>query len=191
MTSIVPKFLMVCIASACSAGAQQAGMQNAWDIHKTLDAIAAHADRLTPFLDQIQPEKWIAEGAPASYVAQAKSCQNLVKAVSTDARTLARNPEKLSGALETLFRIRTLETMAGSLSEGIRKYHNPAVADLLNAAVAENGANRDRLQQYVLELAATKEQEFRVADEEAQRCRASLSRQPGGGRAAPPKQERD
>jgi hypothetical protein len=59
------------------------------------------------------------------------------------------------------------------------------MADLLNSAVAENAGNRDRLQDYILELAKAKEQEFHVADQEAQRCRQSLSRD----RAAPGKRE--
>ena len=59
------------------------------------------------------------------------------------------------------------------------------MADMLNTAVAENNGNRDRLQQYVLELATAREQECRVADQEAQRCRQSLSRQPSRDRAAP------
>jgi len=54
---------------------------------------------------------------------------------------------------------------------------------MLNAVIAQNGAVRDRLQQYVLELAAEKEQAFRVADEEAQRCRGSIARQPSRDRA--------
>jgi hypothetical protein len=64
------------------------------------------------------------------------------------------------------------------------------MADLLTAAVSENLNNRDRLQQYVLELATEKEQEFRVADEEAQRCRQSISRQPSREHAQPAKSEK-
>jgi hypothetical protein len=93
--------------------------------------------------------------------------------------------------LELLFRIRALESMLGSLGDGLRKYQNPPMADLLNAAVAENLANRDRLQQYVMELATEKEQEFRVADQEAQRCRQSISRQPSRDRVQPAKPEKD
>lgn len=55
--------------------------------------------------------------------------------------------------------------------------------------IAENTANRERLQRYILELAAAREQEFRVADAEAQRCRQSLSRQPTQQQPARPKQE--
>jgi hypothetical protein len=178
-------------AAVGSLWAQQPGMQNEWDIHKALTAIAQHADRLSPFVDQIQPENWLAAGAPQAYVAQAKTCRNEVRGVAAAARDLSRNPEKLTGALELLFRIRTLESMLGSLGEGLRKYQNPPMADLLNAAVSENAANREHLQQYVLELATEKEQEFRVADEEAQRCRQSISRQPSRDRAQTPKPEKN
>jgi len=165
--------------------AQQAGTQTVWDIHNTLNAIALHADRLAPFVDQIHPETWT--GAPEGYAAQAKSCRNEVRAVAAAARKLSQNPEKLTDALATLFQIRSEEGMLASLGEGMRKYSNPPMADLLNAAIAENAANRDRLQQYILELAAAREQEFHVADEEAQRCRQSLSRQPSQPAPARPK----
>jgi len=186
----IAKYVLLFWAGACSIPAQQPGMQNEWDIHQTLAAIALHADRLASFVDQIQPEKWLAAGAPQAYVAQAKTCRNEVRGVAAASRELSRNPEKLTGALELLFRIRTLESMLGSLGEGLRKYQNPPMADLLTAALAENLNNRDRLQQYVLELATEKEQEFRVADEEAQRCRQSISRQPSHERAQPAKPEK-
>ena len=66
---------------------------------------------------------------------------------------------------------------AGSVVEGVRKYQNPALANLMQGVLGENSANRDRLRQYVQDLAAQKEQEFAVADKEAQRCRATLMRQ--------------
>jgi hypothetical protein len=176
-------------AGACSLRSQQAGMQNEWDIHKTLDAIALHADRLAPFVEQIHPENWIAAGAPQTYVAQAKTCRNEAKGVAAAARDLSRGPEKLTGALQLLFRIRTFETLLGSLGEGVRKYQNPPMAEMLNSALAENSGNLDRLQQYILELATAREQEFRVADQEAQRCRQSLSRQPSRDLVSPQKPE--
>lgn len=178
----VSAILLTCLGSL---HAQQAGMQNEWDIHKTLMAIAVHAGRLVPFVDQIHPEQWVANGAPDAYIKQAKTCRDELNGVAASARALSQDPEKLTDALQVLFRIRTLEMMLGSLSEGLRKYQNPPMADMLNAAVAENSGNRDRLQQYILELATAREQECRVADQEAQRCRQSLSRQPSRDRTAP------
>jgi hypothetical protein len=165
-------------------------MQNDWDIRKTLAAVASHADSVAPFVDQIHPENWIAAGAPDGYIAQAKSCREELRAIALAARALSQNPQDLPGELKVLFRIRTLETRLASLGEGLRKYQNPPMADMLSAAVTENTGNLQRLQQYILELAGEKDQEFRVADEEAQRCRQSLSRQPARDRVAPPSQEK-
>jgi hypothetical protein len=149
-----------------------------WDIGKTLTAIAADADRLAPYLDQIQPQQWVAKGAPDAYIAQWKQCQIQTKAVADSARTLSRNPDKLASELELLFRIGALEHLLVSLGEGVRRYQNPAIADLLHGAMAEGTVNREKLQQYISDLATEKEQQFRVADSEAQRCRGFLAKQP-------------
>ena len=172
---------LLLVACACCVRAQQAGMQNDWDVHKTLAAIALHAERLAPFVDGIHPENW--SGAPEAYAAQAKACRDEVRGIAAAARVLSQNPEKLTEELQLLFRIRALDTRLASLGEGLRKYQNPPMADMLSSGVAENAGNLQRLEQYVLELSAAKDQEFRVADQEAQRCRQSLSRQP--------KQEKD
>jgi len=45
----------------------------------------------------------------------------------------------------------------------------------LASLAAENGANRDRFQRYLVNLAADQEQRFEVMDREAQRCRGLLA----------------
>ena len=52
------------------------------------------------------------------------------------------------------------------------------MGDLLIGVLAENSSNRDKLRQYITDLAVTKEQEFQIVDKEAQRCRGVLSHQP-------------
>ena len=173
---IIVSTALLLIAGLTPALSQQAGMENSWDIHKTLAGVALLADRLAPVVDQIHPENW--NGAPDGYIAQAQTCRNELRALATESRKFDQDPEKLTDALQLLFRIRAAETVLASFSDGLRKYSNPPMADMLNAVVAENAANKDRLQQYILELAVAREQEFRVADQEAQRCRQTLSRQP-------------
>jgi hypothetical protein len=56
----------------------------------------------------------------------------------------------------------------------MRKYQAPADAAALAALSAENGANRSRLERYLVSLAADREQQLLVMDSEAQRCRAAL-----------------
>lgn len=169
---------ILCLAFGTSLPAQQSGVPTQWDISKTLEAISVQANRLKPVLDQFQPQTWVSKGAPETYVTQWNASRTQAQALAAAAHDLSEAPDKLSSVLETYFRLQALEVMLGSLSEGIRKYQNPATADLLSGIVAENGANRERFKQYILELAVTKEQEFKVVDQEAQRCRENLSKQP-------------
>jgi hypothetical protein len=157
---------------------QAAGLEPDWDISVILQEMSAHAGRLLPVLDQIDVKAWFEKGASETYAAQLQSSKDQAKAFADGARDLARNPEKLSASLELLFRVQGLETMLGSLEEGVRKYQDPAVAQKLASLAAENGANRDRFQKYIVNLAAEREQQFQVMDREAQRCRGILTMQP-------------
>jgi hypothetical protein len=44
--------------------------------------------------------------------------------------------------------------------------------------MSENSASRQQLRQYLTDLAAVKELESKLMDQEAQRCRESISKQP-------------
>jgi hypothetical protein len=154
------------------------GIAPEWDVRKNLAALAANAQRLQPLLEQLRPQDWISQGAPDTYLAQWKSTQEQVRGLVYSTEQLTREPEKLTAALDAFFRIEALGALLRSLSEGLRKYQNPALADLLLSAAAEGAANRERLRQYIVDLAADKEKQFKVMDQEAQRCRGLLSRKP-------------
>jgi hypothetical protein len=157
---------------------QPAGLEPDWDIGVILQEMSAHAGRLLPVLDRIDVKAWLRKGASDTYAAQLQSSKDQAKAFADGARELARNPEKLSASLELLFRIQGLDTMLGSLEEGTRKYQDPAAAETLARLDAENGANRERFQKYIVNLAAEREQQFEVMDREAQRCRGILANEP-------------
>lgn len=148
------------------------------EISKTVLDIAAHAERLIPMMDQIKPEEWVKKGASETYVAQWKTSEVQCKALISDARALAQSPDKLVDVLKVLFRVQFLEISLGSLEEGLRKYQNPALAELVNGTRAENIPNREKLQQYAIDLADQREQDYKIADAEAQRCRSQLVTQP-------------
>jgi hypothetical protein len=171
-------------AAAVSAQAPQAqgppkpGLETTWEIAPVLNEIAAHAGRLLPLLDKIDVQAWVAKGASDTYAAQLQSSKEQARALTIEAQALATNPEQLSAALQLVFRIQALETMMTSLGEAIRRYQTPADAQALAAVVAQNGAARDRLQRYVVNLAAEREQDLKVMDREAQRCRGILTQAP-------------
>jgi hypothetical protein len=179
------KYLLPLVFLSLTVRAQ--GVSAPWDISQTVTALAAQAERLKPVLDQLTPEQWQAKGAPATYVTQWHAAQDEVGYVLRAADALSKQPEKLSLAFETYFRMQAVEGEINSLVEGVRRYQNPAVGDLMISVMAANSTNRDQLRQYITDLTETKEQEFQIVDKEAQRCRGTLVRQAPARPAAAPK----
>jgi hypothetical protein len=163
--------LLTCVASY---GQAPGGLP---EVSKTLQAVSGNAERLLPIVAQIKPQEWVAKGAPDTYVKQWKTSQEQCQALIADAQSLSQKPDRLTEVLRVLFRVQFIEVALSSLEEGLKKYQNPALAELLAGTRAENTPNREKLQQYAVELADQREQDLRVADTEAQRCRGQLSQQ--------------
>jgi hypothetical protein len=157
--------------------ATQQGVASEWDARKLIEALGAQAQHLKPILDQVQPAAWQSKGASETYVAQWNSAEAQLKYLISSSEAFSRQPERLPLGLDTYFRMQAVESTLDSLTEGVRKYQNPALASIMQSVVAENSTNRDRLRQYLQDLATLKEQEFEVADREAQRCRAAMLQQ--------------
>lgn len=172
----------ILLIAALRAAAQTGGVAPEWEVRKNLGALAANIQRIKPILEQARPKEWVAKGASEAYVGQWQTIRKEIDYLGISIQTLVRQPGKLTAALDAFFRIDRLQSLLNSLGAGIRRYQNSALADLLESVVSEGAANREGLRQYVLDLAAEKEREFAVADQEAQRCRAILSRQPAGAK---------
>jgi hypothetical protein len=168
------KLLLVCAVFSISAMGQDA----AWDNSPHAAELAAQAARLKPLLDQLTPEQWVAKGAPQAYVTQLQGAQQELVGLTAAAAQLDRQPQKLSVALDTYFRLQSLEWRFESLIEAVRKYQNPAVGDLMLSVLRGNSANRDALRAYITDLASRKEQEFSIVNQDAQSCRAELNQIP-------------
>ena len=139
-----------------------------------MEALVAGIAKIKPVLEQIQPKTWVDQGAPEGYISQHIEAKKALEYLSQSAAALGRKPDKLTQAMDAFFRMQFLEGALQSLAQGIRRYQNPALGDLVDGLVAENSTNRDRLRQYMLDLAAVKESEFDMIDKEAQRCRSMI-----------------
>src|ERR1700736_5351381 len=118
-----------------SALAQQAGVPTDWDVQKLFKTIAEQSARIQPLVEQIRPAEWVAKGASDTYVQQWDSAHAQAKTVKLSADNLVREPERLSAALDTYFRLQNLEIVLSSLIDGVRKYQNPALADLVRSVL--------------------------------------------------------
>ena len=174
--------LLLCSVPLCaqqpSTPPADASVAPVWDVRVVLENLAKHSERMLGVFDQIDPKTWSERGASETYAAQLQSCKEQTKAVVQGARQLQRNPEKLSAGLDLYIRMAAVDNMTHSLEEGIRKYQNPAVAELLASVAGTGNRNREEFQSYLLELATEREKQFSVMDQEAQRCRGILAREP-------------
>jgi hypothetical protein len=153
-------------------------METSWEIAPVLQEISDHAGRLLPLLDKLDARAWVEKGASDTYLAQVRSARDQARALNIEAKALVPNPERLSAGLQVLVRIYSLEGMLGSLADAVRRYQGPADAQTLAAQVAENGRSRNRLERYIVNLAAEREQDLQVMDREAQRCRSMVTQTP-------------
>ncbi len=150
-----------------------------------LRALSQETQRLNPILRDLQPKEWVAKGAPDSYVSMHASVLAEIKHLGDKIAELEKEPERMTPALEAYFRLQALESSLTALGEGVRKYQNPALADLILGVLSESENNRSRLRGYLVELVSTKEHELRIMDSEAQRCRGTILRQPPARTPAP------
>lgn len=169
------KCVLVCLLLApLTLLAQGPTVSAVWDTSRNVAALSAQAARLKPLLDQMTPQEWVAKGAPDTYLTQWRNAQAEIGYLAEAAKAFEREPERLTAALDTYFRLQAVEWRLESLIEAVRRYQNPAVGDLILGELRQNSPHRDGLRQYIMDLAEQKEQEFSVIDQEAQRCRAEL-----------------
>jgi hypothetical protein len=194
MHGLAPWRVWLCVAMVCVslpvAGAQPAGLPPEWEVKANLAALAQQINGLKTLLDSVKPDQWTSQGAPEAYRVQWKSVVDEIGYVGRTSGELSADPERLSLALEMYFRVQSLDQMAESLNAGIRKYQSPELADLIRERLSGTSAGREKLRQYIVLLAAVKEGQFKVMDEEAQRCRGVLSRQAPARGGSPPRTEK-
>jgi hypothetical protein len=152
-----------------------------WDLKPRIGKLSEEVGRIKPLIEGLDPAKWAAGGAPEAYARQWRHCLDTADHVLNAATRFAAQTERLPLVLETLFRVDGFLEQTASLTQGARKYQNPALADLIEAQANGIAAHREWLRQHAQELANTIQTELEVAEKEAQRCRTQLFR-PGARR---------
>ncbi len=170
--------LSITMAMGCY-GQQPAGLENSWDVRTILSNLDKDAGQLKPVIENLKPQQWYDQrGAPSTYILQWQVAQRQLNDISITNKLLAQKTESLTLALDDYFRLEALDVTMRTLEEGTRKYGTRAAADQLSQLIARNFNDRERLRDYLRELATSTEENFKIADEEAQRCRGMISREP-------------
>lgn len=164
---------------------EQTGLENPWDVRSLLASLSKDDDQLGPVLNQLNPQQWSNQkGAPTTYILLLQTAQQQWRDLVVSTKLLSQKTESLPLALDLYFRLESLDVPARTLADGARKYGDRQTAEKLAQLLANNFQKRESLRNYLRDLSISTEQNFKIADEEAQRCRGMISKEP------PPKKTR-
>ena len=131
--------------------------------------LVLQSSRLQLLLQQVKPQTW---PDSSTYTA-------LLQSISKDNFAIAAaHQDQIVDSLGVLEQLHSVQESLSRLAIGVSKYQNPALAELITGIQAEGKSARDAYRDHVLQLVADREEQFQVADHEAQRCRAILSKDP-------------
>jgi len=159
------------------------------DARKLIDALGAQAQHLKRSSTRCSPPPGCPRAHRRLTSRSGNTAQAQLKYLISSSDAFSRQPERLPLGLDTYFRMQAVDSTLASLTEGVRKYQNPALASIMQEVIAENSTNRGPACGSICRIwRRKKNKSFQVADREAQRCRAacSASRRPRPRRFSQP-----
>lgn len=169
---------MLATAFVFAASAQREGMIPRWQVEELTQGIAQNVETAAKLVVALRPHEWIRNGAPEVYVQQHDTLLEEMQQVKLAALALGREPERLTYAVDTFLWLDRIDALLASVSAGVRRYYNGAVADLLDSARNRNADGIATIKLYMRQLAVHVEGSMDVAHREAQRCREQIAAQP-------------
>lgn len=161
------------------ANRAESGLEAPWDVQTFVAGIQQNVDRLRPLFGEMHPQQWYDQkGAPSTYILQLQQAQQQLSDIAITGRNFSQKTDSLAAALDEYFRLEALDLTTRSLEQGARQYGPRGLADRVDALLGQNFSSRERLRDYLRDLAVSTEQNFKIADQEAQRCRAMISSEP-------------
>jgi hypothetical protein len=171
--------LAVCLCLAQQSSPDVRGIDSAWGVSKILDDLLRNTEKLRPLFATLNPQDWSSrKGASTTYDQQLQMAQRQLNDVVVSSKLLAQKTESLPLALDEYFRLEALEATARSLEQATRRYGERSTADQIDTLIAQSFTTREHFRDYIQDLAKSQEQNFKLADAEAQRCRGMISKEP-------------
>ena len=153
-----------------------AGVASEWDLRTALTELNERMQQLDKMLKEIDPASWKGTASAAAYTSQVTAIRNQILGLESLQRQLAEDAERLTLVLEAYIRLQAIQTFLPSLTDGIRRYQNDAMAELLDSTFSDSTRYRDSIREYLVDLVKVKETELDVMNREAQRCRQQVLR---------------
>ena len=175
---LIVRAVLIAVACVWLAPAEDEGIMPRWQVEELAQTIAKNVDTAARVVEELRPGTWVQDGAPEAYIEQQATLLQEMEHVRLSAMALEREPESLTFAVDTYLWLDRVDALLSSVTAGVRRYYNSAVADLLDSVRNRNEDGLASAKVYMRQLAVHVESSMRVAHQEAQRCRAELISQP-------------
>ena len=149
-----------------------------WQVEELADALVKNVASANRIVGELRPREWIQDGAPQVYVEQHETLARELEQVRLAALALRREPESLTNTVSAFMWLDRADNLLSSVAGGVRRYYNPAVANLLDSVRNRNGESMATLKEYMRQLAVHVEESLKIAHREAQRCRSEIIARP-------------
>ncbi len=149
-----------------------------WQVEELSTTVVKNLESLNTVVTRLRQVDWTKNGAPPAYAEQHQTLVNELAQLKLAAEALGRRPEKLTYAVDTYLWLDRTGSLLASVAAAVRRYYNPAVADLIDSARSRHADSTLQVQQYMRQLAVHVEDSMEVAHREAQRCRGELVARP-------------
>ena len=171
-------FVLLAATFAALLPAQEdTGTMPTWEVAAIAENLETQTGQAEQILSGIKPEEWPQAGA-AAYSAQRESLLVELGHLRNSARAMALAPDRLPLVVDTFLWIDRTNSMMASMTDGVRRYQNAAVADLLESARGHYSSAGEKLKEDMQQLAVSVDAQMQIAHEEAQRCRTELVTKP-------------
>jgi hypothetical protein len=174
MAYMRPLCALILLQTVLCLPAAAQGMLPRWEVEAMAKSLEEYVAALQQLLEQVKPKEWVQKGASAAYDEQDAMLRSELANVSLSAQNLGRNPEKISVVVDTFLWLDRSGSMLQSITEGVDRYQNAALASLLRSAAARGQGAQEKLKEYMRQLAVEREAQLEIAHSEAQRCREQL-----------------
>lgn len=151
-----------------------------WQVEELAQSIVKNVDTAGKVIMELRPREWIQDGAPQAYVEQHATLIEEMEQVKLSAMALGREPESLTYTVDTYLWLDRVDILLSSVTGGVRRYFNSAVADVLDSVRNRNSDGVATIKAYMRQLAVHVEDTLEVAHREAQRCREQIISRPPG-----------
>lgn len=158
---------------APQASTQPAGLTPPWEATRIVEDLREPAGKLNAALGRLTVRLWEGPAAP-NYVGIVESARRQISAIGAALELLAKQPDRLTSVVRLFVALQQIEPSLDNAARGAEQFQSLEAAQDIRQATNAFMNRRQRLVEYMLELASFMEKNTGLQQQELDACRREL-----------------